>query len=247
MRIAHASIGENGLITGGEAGNQTGKEVCIREWYKKMWAVVIRHPDRRVREAIATIAETLASPPANALIGYDQNQRNTFHTIAKSCNYDILEFISSRNKCETDCSAFVTTVCLFAGVRSLEYSDNAPTTSTMKSVFKKAGFDIITDKKIVGTTAYLSKGDILVKPGAHTVIVLDDGELYGKPSHRVYFPKCSENHTSIAQALEEIGVDSSKSYRKEIYNANFTDSYRYTAKQNTSMLILLKQGILLKP
>ena len=61
------------------------------------------------------------------------------------------------------------------------------------------------------------------------------------------FPKCSENHTSIAQALEEIGVDSSKSYRKEIYNANFTDSYRYTAKQNTSMLILLKQGILLKP
>ena len=115
----------------------------------------------------------------------------------------------------------------------------------MKSAFKKAGFDIITDKKIVGTTAYLSKGDILVKPGAHTVIVLDDGELYGK--HRAYFPKCSQKHTSIVQALDEIGVNSSKSYRKEIYNANFTDTYRYTAEQNTSMLILLKQGILLKP
>jgi len=62
-----------------------------------------------------------------------------------------------------------------------------------------------------------------------------------------YFPKCSENHTSIAQALEEIGVDSSKSYRKLIYTANFTDTYRYTAKQNTAMLALLKQGMLIKP
>lgn len=62
-----------------------------------------------------------------------------------------------------------------------------------------------------------------------------------------YFPKCSEYHTSIAQALDEIGVDSSKAYRKQIYNANFVDTYRYSAKQNMSMLILLKQGILIKP
>ena len=77
--------------------------------------------------------------------------------------------------------------------------------------------------------------------------LLPNAGSFGKVDTDRYFPKCSENHTSIAQALEEIGVDSSKSYRKEIYNANFTDSYRYTAKQNTSMLILLKQGILLKP
>ena len=247
MRIAHASIDENRNISGGQAGNQTGKEVCIRQWYNKPWSVLIRHPDRSVRERIATIAETLATPPANALIGYDQKQRNTFHDVAKLCNYDVLEFMASHNECETDCSAFVTTVCLFAGVKSLEYTGNAPTTSTMKSVFKKVGFEIITDKKILSTTAYLSKGDILVKPGAHTAIVIDDGELYGKPEVKLYFPKCSENHTSIAQALDEIGVDSSKANRKLIYNANFTDTYRYTAKQNMSMLILLKQGILIKP
>ena len=62
-----------------------------------------------------------------------------------------------------------------------------------------------------------------------------------------YYPKCSEYHTSIAQALDEIGVDSSKTNRKLIYNANFTDTYRYSAKQNMAMLILLKQGILIKP
>ena len=71
----------------------------------------------------------------------------------------------------------------------------------------------------------------------------DDKEV----SSERYFPKCSENHTSITQALDEIGVDSSKANRKLIYNANFTDVYRYTAKQNMSMLILLKQGLLIKP
>ena len=247
MRIAHASIDEHKSIKGGAAGNQTGKEVCIRQWYNKPWSVCIRHPNRAVREKIATIAETLASAPANALIGYDQNERNTFHAIAKSCDYNVLDFLNMHNLCETDCSAFVTTICLFAGIKALEYTDNAPTTSTMKSVYKKAGFDILTDKDIVSKCDYLSKGDILLKPGAHTVIVLDDGDLYNKPIGHDYYPKCSEYHTSIAQALDEIGVDSSKSHRKAIYGANFSDPYRYTAKQNMSMLILLKQGKLLKP
>ena len=34
IRIGHASISENGT-TSGKAGDQTGKEVCIREWYSK--------------------------------------------------------------------------------------------------------------------------------------------------------------------------------------------------------------------
>lgn len=62
-----------------------------------------------------------------------------------------------------------------------------------------------------------------------------------------YFPKCSDHHTSIIDALDEIGADSSRPSRKSIYDANFSDPYRYSAKQNMSMLILLKQGILLKP
>lgn len=62
-----------------------------------------------------------------------------------------------------------------------------------------------------------------------------------------YFPKCSDYHTSIIEALEEIGVPSGKGYRKSIYYVNFNDQYRYSAKQNTAMLILLKEGRLIKP
>lgn len=36
--IGHASIDENGQIAGGEVGDQTGREICTREWYMhKFW------------------------------------------------------------------------------------------------------------------------------------------------------------------------------------------------------------------
>ena len=62
-----------------------------------------------------------------------------------------------------------------------------------------------------------------------------------------YFPKCAEYHTSIVEALKEIGVPSEKGYRKSIYYVNFHDTYRYSAKQNMAMLVLLKEGKLIKP
>ena len=231
MRIAHASIDENRNTKNGQAGNQNGREVCVRTWYNKPWTVCLRHPDRYVREQIADIAEMLATPPVNSLIGYDQNERNSLHNVAKSCKYDIMEFINAHELCETDCSAFVTCVCLFAGLKQLEYSGNAPTTSTMKATFKKAGFNVLTDEKYVSMTDYLSKGDILLKPSGHTVIVLDDGDKYG----------------SIVDALKTIGVDSSKDNRRKIYKANFPDKYNGTGKQNRDMLELLKAGRLVKP
>lgn len=63
----------------------------------------------------------------------------------------------------------------------------------------------------------------------------------------IYFPKYEGNTTSIVEALNSLGIDSSAEYRTAIYNANFTDSYKKTGTQNTSMLILLRQGILMKP
>lgn len=245
MRICHASIDENKNAKGGQAGNQTGKEVCIREWYNKPWTVVLRHPDRQTREQIATIAETLASPPTNRLIGYDQNQRNTLHVVAQSVKYNLLDFINKGELCETDCSAFVTCVCLFAGLKRLEYDKNAPTTSTMKSVFKSAGFNVLTDAKYVSGTDYLSKGDILLKPGSHTAIVLDDGKTYGNES--AYFPRYYGSSRSIADALKEMGIDNSQKYRGKIYAANFPDKYNRTYDQNVKMLDKLKQGTLKRP
>ena len=54
VKIGHASIDENGKAHGGQAGDQTGKEVCIRNWYlnSKGWDV-LRAKDAAVAEKIA--------------------------------------------------------------------------------------------------------------------------------------------------------------------------------------------------
>lgn len=68
-----------------------------------------------------------------------------------------------------------------------------------------------------------------------------------KNIHITYFPKYEGNYDSIVMALASVGADSDITYRRSIYNANFTDTYTGSAKQNTAMLVLLKQGILIKP
>lgn len=62
-----------------------------------------------------------------------------------------------------------------------------------------------------------------------------------------YFKKYCGNSASIVAALNSIGATSSFAYRKTIANANGIKNYMGTAKQNTTMLNLLKQGKLIKP
>ena len=42
-QIVHASINERGKAIGGESGDQTGKEICIRSYYNKPWNYVLRY------------------------------------------------------------------------------------------------------------------------------------------------------------------------------------------------------------
>ena len=80
FRIAHASIDERGHITGGTPGDQTGKEVCIRTWYRKPWQYMIRCREEPMREKIARAMEQACGNPC---IGYNQVQRNTLLTQAR--------------------------------------------------------------------------------------------------------------------------------------------------------------------
>jgi hypothetical protein len=42
-KIVHASINENGTTTGGQTGDQTGKEICTRSYYNSPWTYVLRY------------------------------------------------------------------------------------------------------------------------------------------------------------------------------------------------------------
>lgn len=69
-----------------------------------------------------------------------------------------------------------------------------------------------------------------------------------KPVKKVYyFGKCNAKMTSLVDALKQQGYNSSFSYRKQIAAANGIAIYAGTAKQNTTLLSLMKQGKLIKP
>lgn len=69
-----------------------------------------------------------------------------------------------------------------------------------------------------------------------------------EPTKKVwYFNKCNAKYSSIVDALKSLGYNSSFNYRKQIAAANGIKGYIGTAKQNTTLLSLLKQGKLIKP
>jgi hypothetical protein len=169
VRIGHASIDERGNASGGVAGDQTGKELCIRSWYSKGWLVLLRAKDPAVRKRIA---ESCIAACNNENLGYDQGGRNTGLQAAKNVDWDFSKITA---KAEFDCSSLVSACVQAAGV-SVWDGGNAPTTRTLESVLTTTGsFEALRAAKYLSGTDYLLEGDILLKPGFHVVIVLDNG------------------------------------------------------------------------
>ena len=169
VSICHASIDENGKAKGGKAGDQTGREVCIRTWYSKPWNCVIRFHDPDMREKVAIAMENAAR---NDKIGYDQNQRNTLLNAVRRLGYDPK---NATSPVETDCSALVTVACIYAGIAesALVKGGNCATTSTLKSRLKATGeVTIFTAKEYTKDTDKLLRGDILLAEGHHVAVVV---------------------------------------------------------------------------
>lgn len=167
-KLVHASISENGNAGwDGQAkkGDQTGKEVCVRNFYSKPWNVMLRYKNSDIAEKATQIALKLAN---SNLVGYDQSERNNLYNALKRNNFDVDRYIASGEKTETDCSAFVYAVyaCL---IPSMRFDGNAPVTSNMKDFLTCCGFKANTDGKyLLGND--MIEGDILLKEGSHVVM-----------------------------------------------------------------------------
>ena len=166
VRIGHASIDERGNATGGAAGDQSGKEVCTRNWYANGWNVLLRPISGSVAEKSAQACEAAC---ANDKIGYDQGGRNTLYSKAKEVGFDLSKITAP---CECDCSSLMH-VCAIAGGANLAYESNGYTTRTMADAFVKSGsYKKLTGSKYLASPDLLQRGDILVKEGSHTAMVL---------------------------------------------------------------------------
>lgn len=168
--IGGASIDENGKAHGGQAGNQTGKELKKQKWYlhSKGWRVF----RARSAEAQAKLAACMAAAVANKHIGYDQYQRNTLYKAAEPFGFDVSKVTVD---VECDCSALVRVCCAFAGILGLP--EGFRTTNEPKNLLATGAFTEMTGDKYQKKANYLKAGDILCTPvQGHTVIVLTDGD-----------------------------------------------------------------------
>jgi len=162
--IGSARIDEYGHASGGKAGDQTGKEVCIQEYYPhKLGWRTIRAKDPADREAIAQDMEWAC---ANDLIGYDQHQNQTLYNVAQYVGFNCSLVATP---VETDCARLVRVCVLYAGIRVNDFytvteADELLATGAFEEVF-------------VPLPSGLLRGDILVtRSKGHTVVALTNGD-----------------------------------------------------------------------
>ena len=172
IKIGHAVCNELNKANGGKQGDQTKKEVRIDKWYNGGWQYVLRPKNSALAEMSARACEAACN---NNNIGYDQNLRNTLYTYAVAVDFNLSKI---KVPCSCDCSSLMH-VCAIAGGANLSYGANGLTTRTMVKAFAASGDyedEVLTDKKYLTSDKYLKRGDILVKEGSHTIMVLENGE-----------------------------------------------------------------------
>ena len=175
--IGGASIDERGKASGGQAGNQSGRELRRQAYYDhaKEW-YVFRAKSPAVREDIALAMERAI---ANRNIGYDQLQNQTLWNQIKGKGYDPARATSP---CETDCARLVR-VCVAYGFNENGLDASAVPdwyTGTLPRLIMGLGeFVKYTDDKHCKGGRMLARGDILcTRSKGHTVVVLNDGDLF---------------------------------------------------------------------
>ena len=171
VKLGSSSKDERGEYRGGQAGDQTDKEVWILNWYDGGWTHVIRPKTPVLAEKIANACEKACN---NNNIGYDQYERNTLYREALKVGMD---FSKITTPCECDCSSLVSTCCIAAGLSTNIFyaGNNMRTTWNLVQACESTGqFNILTSTAYTKSKDYLKRGDILLSNG-HTVIVLADG------------------------------------------------------------------------
>ena len=171
--VGSARIDENGHISGGKPGDQTGNEVSTQAYYvhSKGW-YCLRPKSTTVANAIA---EAMLQGCRNNNIGYCQGHRsNVIEQLRKA---EKLAKISA--KTEADCSSLVRACCIQAGFDPGNFN-----TASEVSALKATGQFM--EPIAVTSKTELFNGDVLVtKTKGHTVVVVS-----GNPRRvNAYYPK----------------------------------------------------------
>ena len=166
IMIGHASSDERGKYNGGQAGDQNGREVYVREWYNRPWNKVVRPKSAYVA---AGMVRAMRDACHNNSVGYDQSQRTTLYTQAKAAGWDLSKITVP---CETDCSALIAVCANAAGVA---VSKDIYTGNMVKVLEATGQFEVLAASKYLTSDAYLMAGAVQIYEGHHTAMALQYG------------------------------------------------------------------------
>lgn len=161
-----ASIDENGKATGGQKGDQTGREVKTGSWYNFGQTVVLRFKDRNKAAKAATAMKQLCG---NDSVGYCQGHRTSLYTELEKVGWNPTAL---NTPCETDCSAMMSPVLKCAGI---SVSKDIYTGNMVNAIMATGEFEKLTGSKYTDTGDNLMTGDISVAAGKHTIMALENG------------------------------------------------------------------------
>ena len=166
--IGHAVMDEQGGIDGAIAGDQTGKEITTRQWYKRTggWSTLLVPTDQTMGKKAAEYMRQICE---NNNYGYSQPNR---WTGAKSI--EILGVANGHG--DFDCSSLCVECYRLAG---LKHAMSGYTGSIAKSFERTGKFKVYTDDAHIGSDAYAIPGALYLSNG-HVMMALDYGSKGGK-------------------------------------------------------------------
>lgn len=173
--IGQASCDERGRYVGGQAGNQSGTELNIREAYLRNWHTLIwfNDPARALR-----CGQAMAEAVANTNIGYDQGERNTILSLVRAVGW-VLSKIA--NACECDCSSLggVCGIATGAAESAIYAGGNLCYTGNIVARFAATGLvTCYTSADYVKSTVKWQVGGILVSD-MHVIVVVSGNSPSG--------------------------------------------------------------------
>ena len=170
ITFGSARIDENGNISGGRAGDQTGSEVSMQGYYMHSQGWYCLRP--KSASVANMIAQAMIDACNNDYIGYDQSNRNVVSVVKY---YGSMSAI--REYCETDCANLVRGCIWEATGRDIGdfYTGNEASVLENSGLFEK--------RFSVSSSSQLYNGDVLVtKSKGHTVIVVSGRPRSGSSS-----------------------------------------------------------------
>lgn len=158
MRIANAVSNENGTSKGGVAGDQTGKEIRLQNWYKRFggWDTYLEPLDGMIAHRAGKIAKIIAE---NDSFGYDQVHRwSGLEAYPNGCG-------------DFDCSSLAISCYILGG---LDIPAKGYSGDIVKRLVATGKFRAWTDSEHTDSDALAVAGGIYVATGKHVVICVDD-------------------------------------------------------------------------